>query len=269
MRVMVLRSIVLAQSMVDAWKEVGGWFPMRERSNESKLDLMANTYGRDGAIINFGDMSFDPTDQEIRVRGIDPDLYYNRPDSVRALTKPGPTRRLIGEFLPIDPREINPGNFSGEALDIWVKAPGQAGQGKTRMTVDWAGDIPQIPADWDIQVHKEGQEYRVVTVGTKVIQINERHGVNGNRNYVWVGVRNAPDPVKTICREAARRLEDERTIIGWDVVHKPADYDDQTLSQTFIFEGNTCPGTNRALVGRIMSQIKGEHYVGTVPDTDS
>ena len=256
---MIVRNLMLAQSMVEAWKEVGGWFPKRERSNISKLNLMVSRGLADQPIINLGDMSFDPRDAQLEALGINPDLFFNRPDSVRMLTKPGSTRPLLEAMLPHDPR--NPEIMDGP-FDVWVKAPGQAGQGKTKLEGVMRSDLPQIPADWDMQLHVEGQEYRVITVGTKVVQVNERHGVNGNRSYVWVGVRNAPDPVKAICRNAAKRLEDERTIIGWDVVLTQNDL-------PYIFEGNTCPGTNRALVGRIMSQIKGEHYVGTVPDTDS
>jgi len=232
--------------MVEAWKEQGGWFPKRERSIESKLDLMVRSYDASSPIINLGDMGFTPSDEQLVVRGINPDLFYNRPHVVRPLVRPGTTRLLLDEFLPSDPRTM-PLLWG----DVWVKAPGQAGQGKTKYSNIEFSHLPAIPVDWDMQVHVEGQEYRVVTVGTKVVQVNERHGVNGDRSYTWVGVLNAPTPVKEIAREAARRLEDERTIIGWDVIHG---------DRTYIFEGNTCPGTNDALARRIINFIDGREY---------
>jgi len=87
--------------------------------------------------------------------------------------------------------------------------------------------------------------------------VNKRHGENGDRSYTWVGVTNAPTPVKEIAREAARRLESEQTIIGWDVVHG------EEVNSTFIFEGNTCPGTNTALAQRNIDQVEGRSYART------
>lgn len=249
-RAMIVRQIGLGQSMVDAWKAVGGWFPKRERSITSKLDLMVDQYGEDGYIFNLGDMGFTPSDEELETRGIDPARYYNRPSTVRPLTRPGSTRRLIGDLMPGDPRDWH--NW-GSQFDIWVKAPGQAGQGKTRMR-RWANDLPEIPADWDMQFHVEGREFRVVTVGTKVVQVSERFGPNGDRSYEWVGVRNAEPAVKDIARLAASKLADDKTIIGWDIVHG---------DRTFVFEGNTCPGTNEALARRIFDQVKGISYANS------
>lgn len=247
---MIVRQLTLADSMVQAWKDVGGWFPKRERSVHSKLDLMVRSYDANSPIINLGDMGFNPSDLDLEVRGINPDKYYNRPEVVRPLVRPGTARRLLDEFMPSDPRASGMMGIS----HAWIKAPGQAGQGKTKIPVYSPNDLPEIPADWDMQVHVEGQEYRVVTVGTKVVQVNERYGENGSREYTWVGVRNSPGPVKTIAREAARRLEDERTIIGWDVIHG---------DRTYIFEGNTCPGTNNALAERIINQVNGVAYANS------
>lgn len=248
MRPMILRQITLAESMVQAWKDVGGWFPRRERSIRSKLDLMRRHYGTENnAIINLGDMGFEPSDLLLQEYGVDPDLFFNRPQTVRALVKPGPTRRLIGALLPPDPREWASWSHT---VDVWIKAPGQAGQGKTQMNIR-VDELPEIPAAWDMQFHVTGQEYRVVTVGHKVVQVSERYGENGDRRYAWLGVRRAPDDVKEIARNGARALNDERTIIGWDVIKG---------DRTFILEGNTCPGTNTALAERIMKQVKGESY---------
>lgn len=246
-RTMIVRTIGLGRSMVNAWKEVGGWFPKRERSVSSKLDLMADNYGTDGYIFNFGDMGFTPSDAELEARGIDPDRYYNRPHIVRPLARPGSARRVVGHLMPKDPRTMEPDSW----VTAWVKAPGQGGQGKTKIE-GFVRHLPEIPADWDIQVHVTGTEFRVVTVGAAVVQVNERSGPNGAREYEWVGVRNADSDVKAVARAAARALGDERTIIGWDLIAN-----DQ---QVLLFEGNTCPGTNDALARRIFDYVKGDSY---------
>ena len=129
---------------------------------------------------------------------------------------------------------------------------GQGGQGKTRMQTAEA-ITKGIPAAWDMQMHVDGQEYRVITVDDKVVQVSERYGDNSDRRYSWLGVKRAPVPVKEIAREATRRL-DGRNIIGWDIIMGEA------VNSTYILEGNSCPGVNEATARRIMNHIEGITY---------
>ncbi|KKL87884.1 hypothetical protein LCGC14_1930230, partial [marine sediment metagenome] len=43
-------------------------------------------------------------------------------------------------------------------------------------------------------------------------------------------------------------------IIGWDVIISDDGYN------TFILEGNSCPGVNAATAGRILNAIEGTSY---------
>ena len=218
---------------------------MRTRNLDSCLNL-ASQRDQTQPIINLGDTTFNPDATKLREYGIT-GTVYNLGDNIRHITQPGRTRLRIGEFLPPDPRQPH---WTQEYS--WIKAPGQAGQGKTRVQTAEAVTM-SIPASWDMQVHVDGQEYRVITVGDKVVQVSERFGLDGNRTYKWIGVQAAPVSVKEIAREATRRL-DGRNIIGWDVISG------DTPNSTYILEGNSCPGVNQATAQRIVNMIEGVTY---------
>jgi hypothetical protein len=219
---------------------------MRERSQGSCLELIAAKGRQDDAIINLGDTTFNPSDRLLSSFGIT-GVVYNLGDNIRHITQPGRTRLRIGEFLPPDPRQGGRGHEH-----TWVKAPGQGGQGKVRIQTAEAL-VKSIPASWDMQLHVDGQEYRVITVDDKVVQVSERYGPDTDRTYKWIGVKAAPVPVKEIAREATRRLNG-RNIIGWDVIMGEAP------NTTYVLEGNSCPGVNHATAARIVCQIEGVTY---------
>ncbi len=248
MTIMLRRSIGLSESTSDAWKSIGGWFPRRERNTESCLDLIMRQGRGADPIINLGDTTFHPSDNLLMVNGITGPVY-NLGDNIRHITQPGRTRLRLGEFLPPDPRRFSPAYLTG---DTWIKAPGQGGQGKTRIQTTEA-ITTSIPAAWDMQMHVEGQEYRVITVDDKVVQVSERYGLDGDRTYKWIGVKAAPTPVKEIAREATRRL-DGHNIIGWDIIMG------NMPDSTYVLEGNSSPGVNRETASRIFKQIKGDTY---------
>lgn len=239
---MMVRSITLAQSLVNTWKELGGWFPRRDRTTESMLVLRRNNYNTTSPIINLGNMRFNPPDLLLEAMGNDPNVLWNKPDNVRDLVQPASTRRLFNDLMPPQPTEY--------PCRAWVKAPGYGGRGKEQMILHNARDLP---GGWDVQVHVEGQEYRAITVGTKVVQGYERHGPNGDRSYSWLGANGLPDDVLNLAKIAAGRLHGNN-FIAWDLI-----MNDEEIG---LFEGNTCPGVNRATAKRVLDQMEGRHYAG-------
>ena len=103
----------------------------------------------------------------------------------------------------------------------------------------------------DVQKHISGQEFRVITVGHKVVQVTKRDGghLSSDRIYSWVGVHDAPAIVKDVARLAARELLSSKTIIGWDVISDPD-------TSAYILEGNSCPGVNEHTAHRILNAVE-------------
>jgi hypothetical protein len=242
-RPMMIRSIALSEDSFNAWKAAGGWFPRRDRTPQSCLQLMRDNGRAEEAIINLGDSTFAPSDEDLEYYGIDPDNLFNHGDNIYPLIRPGDTRKILDELMPPRPTE------NELPMDVWLKPPGRAGRGKRKVRID---ELQQVPREWDIQKHVTGTEYRVITVEHKVVQVNERQGENGNRSYNWVGVTNAPSNIKSIAKRAARVLQG-RNIIGWDVIV------DQH-NKAYILEGNSCPGVNYATADRVIRAATGRTY---------
>lgn len=243
---MLIRSITLSSDTFDAWKAIGGWFPRRDRTPDEMLDLYANNYDptQPAPIINLGNTGFSPTESDLEARGIQAVPIFNLGDNIRPLVRPGTTRKLLNHLLPPYPRANRAGSR------FWIKAPGSKGKGKT---LTFGDALPKVPAEWDLQAHVVGAEYRVITVDDKVVQVNQRQGDNKNRSYQWVGVLSAPAVVKHQARVAARQLSG-RNILGWDVIHVPG------MQKAYILEGNSCPGVNPATAQRIIDFIEERTY---------
>lgn len=190
-----------------------------------------------GLILNLGDSSWEPSSEFLAIYGASISGVWNYGPDIKPLVKPGPARKLLNNLMPEYPTEY--------PADVWIKAPGSGGRGKNRTTLE---EPRKIPEGWDLQVHIEGEEYRVVTVRDKVVQVSQREGANGARNYTWVGVENSPRAVKQIAKNAARLLKGQN-IIGWDVVY------DKTAEKAYILEGNSCPGVNDATAKRIVKAM--------------
>jgi hypothetical protein len=248
---MAIRSITLSEESSQAWKAAGCYFPRRERTMQQMLDLYVRN--ESDFIINLGHTAFNPSDEDLNRRGIIPDNLFNIGRNIRPLVRPGTTRELLGDLLP--PYPVESDVF---AIDYWVKAPGAKGKGKV---LTRGHELPKIPKEWDLQVHIKGQEYRVITVDDTVVQVNERHGDNGDRSYEWVGVTAAPRAVKQVAKDAARKLEG-RNVIGWDIILEN--------DKAYVLEGNSCPGMNDATAKRILDWMRGRSYedAGTT-DTSS
>lgn len=234
----LIRSITLSHHQVRIWKEHGAWLPRRERSTDEVLNMLSGDGNRDQKILNMGNTAFDPSDEDMEGRGLTVTNLWNKGGNIKTIVTPGSTRRLMPELLPPVPSE-------GKA---WVKAPGSGGRGKIFKVLT---EPLIVPRSWDVQAHATGQEYRVITVQNKVVQVSERHGDNGDRSYKWVGVRTAPMTVKDIARTAAKMLSGQN-IIGWDIILND--------SYVRILEGNSCPGVNYATAGRIVAAINGRTY---------
>jgi hypothetical protein len=241
---MIVRSIGLSEETTEAWRQVGGWYPRRDRGINEMLQLF-NSNSPDNFIINLGSTSFCPEPELLSLYGINQEKIYNHGDTIRPLVRPGTTRQLLGSLLPPYPRRNN-----AVAVRYWVKAPGAKGRGKA---LELGQKVPQVHPDWDLQTHVVGDEYRVITVNDKVVQVSHRKGPNGERVYNWIGVKAAPSVVKTTAKEAAGKL-DGNTIIGWDIIHVPG------MNKAFVLEGNSCPGVNYATAVRIVNQLLGRSY---------
>lgn len=231
MRAMMFRSIPLALSTRNAWKEAGAMFARRDRSPGSVLNITPE----DKPVINLGASSFVSDDERV----------WNSGNHIHTLMTPERTRMRFAGFMPTA-TWVGPGFY-------WSKTPGYGGRGKQRLYIgrreDWI--VEQREASWnrgEVQVEVEGQEYRVITVSDKVVQSSQRFGSNGNRRYEWVGLQGTPAHVKELARQCARTLDSMRTVVGWDIV--------DTGTEAFMFEGNSCPGVNAATADRILTQVE-------------
>jgi hypothetical protein len=176
---------------------------------------------------------------------------WNNAPVVAPLLSPAASRSLLGSLMPSD-------GWQGEGY-YWLKGQGRGGANKekTYVTTEFSHNELKTRANWmagDVQHNIVGAEYRVITVGAKVVQVTKRSGANGEREYEWIGVSACPPGIKYVAREAAALLDDDKTIIGWDIIVD--EFDDRV----FILEGNACPGVNEATAGRILDAVEGIQY---------
>lgn len=222
MRYIAVRGSALSTESKNAWKQAGVTFAHPDRDS-SWLQNFAEQIN--GAILNLGRSQLNTENTPI----------WNLPETVFQMVWPGRTRQLLNDLMP--PR---PETFPAE---VWIKAPGSKGRGKYRKEVRRS---LVLPSDWDWQLHVEGQEYRLITVGYRLVQQHLRYGDNKNRRYEWLRMRDVPVRLKTTVREAAQRLAG-RNIIAWDTIW--------SNDNPYILEGNTCPGVNNETVERIIKEM--------------
>ncbi len=223
MSFIAVRSVSLSEETTNAWKEGGVTFSRRGRTAN---EVVAMGYDN---VINLGNSRFRPEGRY---------SVWNHGDDIEALLYPGMTRELLDDLMPPQP------SMDLEPHDVWIKRPGSHGRGKQRMIVD---RNLVLPREWDWCQHVDGQEYRLITVGHRIVQDFLRHGENGDRTYEWVAMREVPRSLKDAVREAARRVPG-RNIIAWDCIVTEG-------GQPYIFEGNTCPGVNIETVQRIVKEM--------------
>ena len=223
MSILAVRSVALSTDTANAWKEAGVSFARRGRPTHEIMNM-----GYD-VILNLGKSAFRPD--------IDFHRVWNHGADIEPLLYPGITREMMNDLMP--PQSVEHG-------DVWIKAPGAHGRGKFRTSMD---QEPVLPREWDWCMHIPGQEYRLVTVGHKVVQDFLRHGDNGSRVYEWVPMAEVPRTLKEVAREAARRIPGNN-VIAWDMVLS------EETGIPYLFEGNTCPGVNVNTVRRIITEIE-------------
>jgi len=234
MRAMMVRSIPLALDTRDAWKSAGAVFARRTSDDDRIRNI-----SYDAPIINLGS-------SQCMIEGI-----WNEARVVEPLLTPQASRELLGRLMPLGSVYCGPGYY-------WLKGAGRGGANKQKLFVRNGQEFDDLyeQARWmegDVQQHIDGQEYRVITVGEKVVQVMKRTGghLASDRVYTWVGVEGCDSEVKAIAREAAMKLANSKTIIGWDVIQG---------ERAYILEGNSCPGVNEATARRILDAVEGTPY---------
>ena len=171
-----------------------------------------------------------------------PMRVWNNADDINTLLNPELSRDLLDEYLAPIP-----------ALDgapYWVKGPGRGGQNKFYKEDPWDG-TPPAPG-WDVQEHIKGNEYRVVTVGNRVVQQHRRLGPNTDRSYVWLPADELPHRVRPTAKLAASRIPGAN-VIAWDFIVRTED------NEPFILEGNTSPGINENTALRIITEMNRQY----------
>lgn len=223
MSFLLARPYKLSRSTVQAWQQAGGIVLSADRTN-SEIARAAEGAGVE-FVINLGRSWFN-------LYGDVP--MFNQGDNIKPLVTPGGTRDILDPYLP--PQDVG---------EVWVKTPGRAGVGKYQVSTD----VPLVlPSEWDWQSHVEGQEYRIITVGHRIVQNFQRFGDNGEREYHWIAMREMDASLKELVRTAARTVRGDN-VIAWDVISTPA-------GQHYIFEGNTCPGMSVNTANRIATEAR-------------
>lgn len=230
-RGLAIRSVQLSVETTNAWKEVNIRFARRGRTTSQNMGLALGD-GYD-FVLNLGKSEF-----SVDESGYMPKFIWNNGPNILPLLYPGFTRELLGDMMPPQPQ--------GFPADVWIKAPGMKGKGKYKKAIDRRLHLPR---EWDWQEHIVGTEYRVLTVGDRVVQSFIKEGDATTRDYTWVGLEGTPREVKRKAREAAKLL-DGSNVVGWDIVEE-----DSVQRNVYIFEGNSCPGVNYATASRIKEEI--------------
>lgn len=223
----VTRSVPLGENTRAAIREAGGMFFRRERTEEYISEYLRYNEQIE-FLLNLGNSGMNvTTDMPV----------FNDPSVVTSLYLPTTTRELLDDLMP---------GQTGDQEFIWSKGPGRGGRNKVQLPSDT--NFYDFPFDY-WEDHVDGDEYRLITVGHKVVQQFKRLGGNNERLYQWVPRREVPHKLKSAVREASRRLPTTRSVIAWDTIWS----DDE---QPYILEGNTSPGMNLYTINRIVEAIR-------------
>jgi len=218
-----VRSLPLSEETKQAWRAVGAFYPRRGSSVERIEQVAAGAE----FILNLGSSKF-VSDGTIQV--------WNQGNDIYPLLWPGMSRELFDDLMPPRPTTF-PSN-------VWIKPPGRGGRGKYHLNV---GQELVLPRQWDWQVNVNGREYRLITVGDKIVQQFHRHGDNEDRSYQWLPAEDTPSNIRAMAKTAASRVYGEN-VIAWDLILDGA--------QAYLFEGNTCPGMSEPTAQRIVDAIR-------------
>lgn len=216
-------NISLSRATANAWRGVGGVVMGRGHTDQDVLEWVSVYHPN--FIINLGRSWSDYDGLSVPA--------LNRGNNILPLMTPAGTRGRFNDLLP--PQTIG---------QVWIKGPGRAGRAKHKV---WTDQPLVMPEGWDWQAHIEGQEYRLVTVGNRIVQCFQRFGDNGEREYHWIRMSEVNANLKDTIRMAASRLEGIN-VVAWDAIVEE--------EMPYIFEGNTCPGMSPNTAKRIVKEIE-------------
>lgn len=234
MEIFINRSIALSKVSRHAWGHAGA-IVLSRNEFKRKGRLSAVPFS-DRVVVNLG---IAPT--------VDGAIVYNTRNMVRSILTPASLRKTMPSLIP-------PIAKLGESA--WFKGPGYAGKNKTYYHA-WGGDGFD-EAKWDIQKHIEGTEYRVISVGNRIVQafIKTPDDSPCGFTWKWVGANGIKNlGIRPLVREAVGLIVDiygDFSIIGWDIIRDAS-------GQCFIIEGNTSPGVNVHSAKRIVKQIRNDN----------
>lgn len=226
MTVLINRSIPLSKESRDAWRNANAIvLSRRPLKRDSQLSAIPQ---EERVVVNLGIAD-----------DISGNVRFNSRRSVRSVLTPAAIRRTLPELLPPIPK-------LGE--DAWFKGPGQHGENKYRHI--WGGDGYDDPR-WDMQLHIEGTEYRVITVGPVIVQAHRKTRDDSKRGFLWewVGVQGIrKGGIIPLVKRAVEAVPDgDFTVIGWDLIVGE--------DRPYIIEANSSPGVNDATAERIVRAI--------------
>lgn len=240
MKILAVRSVPLSRETREAWNSAGVRFLRRTR-RLADMPRIVQRYGYD-AVLSLGNLEGIPECGVPR---------FNSDETIRAVSRTAALRRTLDDdgadtrFMPPLVHEQNPGPH-------WHKNGGWGGAG-----VVYHDQFYEGCAEWgspELQRHIDGDEYRVVTVGDKVVQASRKINVewiNGRHHfdYEWCGVKGVSrNGIIPLLHEAVALIPGgEQSVLGWDII---------VGERPYIIECNTSPGVNEPTARRIVDAME-------------
>ncbi len=237
-QLLLLRSIPLSRETRKAWLSNNNNLIVRRRYLNDEYVREVDKIFCVSAFLNLGNLDLDLSNLTKPV--------FNGAETVRAISSPMALRRTLNDYVP---------KFTTQDAH-WHKRGSWGGDGKI-FHKEMLGECATLGGD--SQKHIEGTEYRVITVGDKIVQasLKEKKNENiandiGNFNWYWIGVdgiRNSG--IIPHIKSAITNIPFwPYTVFGWDIIR------DSVSGMVYTIEINTSPGVNEHSVQRIMKQIE-------------